>query len=152
MAQTIYLAATANRPANSSSIAYEPRSGSNSRIWVVNQDNDSVTAFDAVTNAKLAEIPVGTAPRSIARAPDGRLWVTNKLSASISIINPDTMSVAQTISLPFASQPYGVAFAPTGSFAFVVLEGLGRVLKLDASTRRASRQASMSVRTRVTSP
>ncbi len=100
----------------------------------MNQDNDSVTAFDAVTNAKLAEIAVGTAPRSIARAPDGRLWVTNKLSASISIINPDTLSVAQTVSLPFASQPYGIAFAPTGSFAFVVLEGLGRVLKLDASS------------------
>ena len=134
VAQTIYLAATANRPTNSSSIAYEPRSGSNSRIWVVNQDNDSVTAFDAVTNARLAEIPVGTAPRSIALAPNGRLWVTNKLSASVSIVNPDTLSVAQTVSLPFASQPYGVAFAPTGSFAFVILEGLGRVLKLDAST------------------
>ena len=40
----------------------------------------------------------------------------------------------QTIALPFASQPYGVAFAPTGGFAFVVLEALGRVLKLDAST------------------
>ena len=135
VAQTIYLAATANRPANSSTIAYEQRSGSNSRVWVVNQDNDSVTAFDAVTNTKLLpEIAVGIAPRSIARAPDGRLWVTNKLSASISIINPDTMSVVQTIALPFASQPYGVAFAPTGSLAFVVLEGLGRVLKLDASS------------------
>jgi len=133
VAQTIYLAATANRPANSSTIAYEQRSGINSRVWVVNQDNDSVTAFDAVTNGKLAELTVGTAPRSIARAPDGRLWVTNKLSASISIINPDTMSVVQTIALPFASQPYGVAFAPTGSFAFVVLEGLGQVLKLDGT-------------------
>ena len=76
---------------NSSSIAYEQRSGSNNRVWVVNQDNDSVTAFDAVTNSKLLpEITVGTAPRSIARAPDGRLWVTNKLSASISVINPGT--------------------------------------------------------------
>jgi YVTN family beta-propeller protein len=134
VAQTIYLAATANRPANSSTIAYEQRSGSNSRVWVVNQDNDSVSAFDAVTNGKLAELTVGTAPRGIARAPDGLLWVTNKLSANISVINPNTLSVAQTITLPFASQPYGVAFAPTGSFAFVVLEGLGRVLKLDATT------------------
>ncbi|HZF24863.1 MAG TPA: galactose oxidase-like domain-containing protein, partial [Steroidobacteraceae bacterium] len=134
VAQTIYLAATANRPTNSSSIAYEQRAAGNSRIWVVNQDNDSVTAFDAVTNGKLAEIAVGTAPRSIARAPDGRLWVTNKLSASISIIDPDTLSVAQTLALPFASQPYGVAFAPTGGFAFVVLEALGRVQKLDAAS------------------
>ena len=133
-AQIIYLAATANRPTNSSNMAFEPRSGSNSRIWVVNQDNDTVSAFDAVTNAKLAEIAVGTAPRSIARAPDGRMWVTNKFTATISIINPDTLSVAQTLSLPFASQPYGIAFAPTGGFAYVVLEAAGRVLKLDASS------------------
>ena len=62
------------------------------------------------------------------------MWVTNKLSATISVINTSTLSVAQTVNLPFASQPFGIAFAPTGSFAYVVLEALGRVLKLDAST------------------
>ena len=103
VAQTIYLTATPNRATNSTNIAYEPRTGSNSRVWVVNQDNDTVSAFDAVTNAKLAEITVGTAPRSIARAPDGRIWVTNKFSATISIINPSTLSVAQTLTLPYAS-------------------------------------------------
>ena len=133
-AQMIYLPSTANRPTASSNIAFEPRSGSNSRIWVVNQDNDSVSVFDAVTNAKLAETAVGAGPRTIATAPDGRMWVTNKHAATISIINTNTLTVAQTVTMPFASQPFGIAFAPTGSYAYVVLEALGRVLKLDAST------------------
>ena len=83
------------------------------------------------------KITVGTAPRSIARAPDGRLWVTNKLSASISVINPDTLSVVQTIALPFASQPYGVAFAPTGSLRF---RGTRRT-RAGAETGRVERRA-----------
>jgi DNA-binding beta-propeller fold protein YncE len=37
--------------------------------------------------------------------------------------------------LPRASQPYGLAFVPNGSNAFVALQALGRVVKLDASSR-----------------
>ena len=133
-AQTVYLPATANRPAVSSNIAYETRSGGNSRVWVVNQDNDSVTAFDAVTSAKLAEIAVGTAPRALAVSPTGEIWVTNKQSASITVISATALTVSRTVALPFASQPFGLAFAPTGGFAFVVLEGTGRLLKLDATS------------------
>ncbi|HZF16033.1 MAG TPA: fibronectin type III domain-containing protein, partial [Steroidobacteraceae bacterium] len=132
--QTVYLPATANKPAISSNIAYEARSGSNSRIWVVNQDNDTVTAFDAVTQSKLAEIAVGTAPRTLAVSPGGEIWVTNKYSASISAINANTLTLSRTIALPFASQPFGIAFAPTGGYAYVALEGTGRLLKLDATT------------------
>ncbi len=131
--QTIHLPLTANKPTASSNIAYENRAGG-ARVWVVNQDNDSVTAFSAANHAQLAEVAVGSGPRSIAVAPNGRLWVTNKLGATISIIDPTSLAVVQTLSLPFASQPFGLAFAPTGGVAFVALEATGRVLKLDAAT------------------
>ena len=36
----------------------------NARLWVVNQDNDSVSVFDAVTNAQAGRDRVGIAPRS----------------------------------------------------------------------------------------
>ena len=75
--QTIHLAPTPALARASANIAYETRTGSNSRVWVVNQDNDSVTVVDAVTNARLNEIAVGAAPRSVAIAPDGRIWVVN---------------------------------------------------------------------------
>ena len=48
-----------SRP-SSSNVAIESRATGNARLWVVNQDNDSVTVFDAVTRAKVKEIAVGT--------------------------------------------------------------------------------------------
>ena len=133
-AQAIYLPSTANRAVTSMNIAYETRSGSNNRLWIVNQDNDSVSVFDTVSNAKLAEITVGSAPRSIAIAPDGRIWVTNKHSASISIISPSTLAIVQTINLAYGAQPFGVAFAPASTLGYVALEAAGKLLRFDANT------------------
>ncbi len=135
---TVHFPLTANRPTASSNLAYGAPAGGNNRLWVVNQDNNSVTAFDAVTNARLAEIPVQLAPRSVAIAPDGSVWVTNKQSASISVIDPATLAVTATIPLPRGSQPFGLAFSTVGSTGYVVLEGLGKLLRLDADLREVT--------------
>lgn len=121
---------TAGRPGASSALAVESRAGASPRLWVVNPDNDSVSVVDTATNARVAEVAVGRSPRAVAVAADGRIWVTNKDAASISIVSPSTLAVVQTVNLPAASRPHGLAFASGGS-AFVVLEGLGRLLKLD---------------------
>jgi YVTN family beta-propeller protein len=132
--QIVHLPLTPNRPNASSSVAFERPAGGTARVWVVNQDNDSVTAFDAASGNKLAEVAVGTAPRTIALAPDGMLWVTNQQSASISVIDPASRSVNRTIALPRASQPYGVVMAPTGSHAYVTLGATGQLRKIDVAT------------------
>ena len=129
--QVIHRPLTTHKPAMSSNIVFD---GSTNRVWVVNQDNNSVSVFNAATNSRLAEIPVGSGPRTLAVAPNGNVWVANKHAATISMINPATLAVVQTRSLPFASQPFGIAFAPTGGFAFVTLEASGTLLKLDAVT------------------
>jgi YVTN family beta-propeller protein len=132
--QTVYLASTANKPAASSNIALQQPATGNARLWVVNQDADTVSVFDSVTRAKLAEVAVGTAPRTLAVAPNGMVWVSNKQSATISVINAANFTISRTIALPRASMPFGVAMAPTGGFALVVLEGTGQVLKFDTAT------------------
>jgi len=145
--QAIYLPSTASRANSSSNIAYETRSGANNRVWVVNLDNDSVSVFDAVTNGKVAEINVGTAPRAIAIAPNGRVWVSNKGSATISIIDPSTLAVVQTVNFTYGAQPFGIAFAPNGSAGYVALEGAGKLLRFDPST--AAQTGSLDVGTNV---
>ena len=96
-------------------------------MWVVNQDNDSVSVFDAVTQREgRARSPSAPRRARVAVAPNGRIWVTNKQRASISMIDPTSLTVAQTLALPRASQPFGIAFAPTGGAAFVALEASGR--------------------------
>jgi len=127
--QMIHLPLTARQPAVSTNIM-----AVGDRLWAVNQDNDSVSVFALGNNQRLAEIRVGAAPRGLAIAPNGEVWVTNRQSASISVINPTTLSVSRTINLPYASQPFGLVFNPDGSAAYVALEGAGRVLKLDPST------------------
>jgi len=132
LTQVIHAPLTANRASSSSNIVFDRNSGG--RVWVVNQDNNSVSAFSAADNAKLGEIAVGAGPRTLAVAPGGAVWVVNKHAATISVISPATMSVTQTLPLPYASQPFGIAFAPTGGFAFVALEAKGQLLKLDVNS------------------
>jgi YVTN family beta-propeller protein len=131
--QTINLPLTARAPAVSSNIAVET-AAQGGRVWVVNQDNDTVSVFNGATRAKLREFAVGAAPRAIAIAPNGEVWVTNKLGASISVVNQTNYSIQRTIALPRASQPFGVAFAPTGSAAYVALEATGRLARINLGT------------------
>lgn len=119
---------------SSASLLLESRSGASTRLWVLNPDNDSVSVIDTTNGARSAEITVGAAPRSLARANDGRIWVVSKQAATISIINAGTLAVASTVALPRASQPFGLVFSPADGSAFVALEGSGRVLKLNGST------------------
>jgi YVTN family beta-propeller protein len=132
--QMVHYPLTANRPAASSNIAVEDRPTGADRLWVVNQDNDSVSVFNTATGGRLTTVKVGTAPRSIALAPGGQVWVTNKQSASITVINAGTRDVLRTIALPAGSQPYGIAASPAGGVMYVALEATGRLLKIDAAT------------------
>ncbi len=128
--QAVHLPLTAQAPAVSQSLVTEPATG---RLWNVNPDNDSVSVT-VPASGEHTEIDVGSGPRSLAVAPDGRVWVANQKSASISIIDPATLQVVQTLALTRASQPYGLVFDPQGLHAYVALEATGEVQQLAPAT------------------
>jgi DNA-binding beta-propeller fold protein YncE/mono/diheme cytochrome c family protein len=130
---TVHLPLTPQAPTMSTSLAVEDRAGGTDRLWIVNPDNDTVTVFNIEADARLAEIDVGAGPRAVAVLPNGEAWVTNKLAASISVIDSEGLAVVRSLPLPFASQPFGIAADPAGHFAYVALEALGRLLKIDTS-------------------
>src|SRR5437870_4127438 len=75
---------TTTAPAKSGLLALNP---AQTELWVANPDSDSVSALLVTSNSlvKLAEIPVGRQPRTLAFSPDGaRVYVgcqgTNELS------------------------------------------------------------------------
>ena len=128
--QAVYGVQTANRPTHSSSLIYETNVAGD-RIWNVNPDNNSVSVVDAATNNKVAEIAVGNGPRTLAQAPNGRIWVTNFNDASLTIIDQTTLTVLNTINLARGSAPYGLAFSASGDAGYVALAQSGQLLKLD---------------------
>ena len=99
----------------------------------VNPDNDSVTAIDRVTLRKRWELGVGDHPRTLAVAPDGSVWVANQDDATISVVDPVEAVVRETIALPAASQPYGIAWAPDGERVYVSLQATRQLAALSPS-------------------
>jgi YVTN family beta-propeller protein len=98
--------------------------GVGDRIWNVNPDNDTVSVIDE-GGTLLQEIPVGDNPWSLAKQPGAnRVFVTNKDSATVTVIDTVLLSVDSTFSLPRGTQPHGIVFSGGGAHYFVVLEAL----------------------------
>ncbi|GAB4207323.1 MAG: hypothetical protein OHK0022_35400 [Roseiflexaceae bacterium] len=138
MTQIIHNPLTAGRPTNASTVIY-----AGGKVWAVNSDNDSVTAIDAASYTRLFEQPAGNNPRTLAHAGDGTVWVVNQGSATITVHSPADGTVARTISLPRGSAPYGIAFNPAGDTAFVTLQGIGGLLKIDRASGAVTGQTSL---------
>ena len=104
-------------------------------MWAVNPDSDTVTAVHAATLVKEFEVPVGKHPMAVAKASDNTIWVVNRDSWNISVLDPANGNLLDTITLPYASQPVGLAFTPDQTKAFVTLQALGRLVRLDPNSR-----------------
>ncbi len=130
---TVYVPALEDVATASSSIILG-RAGD--KIWNVNPDNDKVSAIRATGNyEKVSETAVGKHPTTLAQAADGTIWVVNQDDATINILNAGNGSNMGTIDLPYASRPFGIAFSPDGSAAYVTLEATGRLLRIDPNSR-----------------
>ncbi len=116
----------------SSILVLDPRG---ERVFVANTDANSISALDASTHRKLAEIPVGLGPRTL--AVDARhdvLLSANFAEASVTFVALGTLTVVAT--LPVAHEPYGVVCSPTEDRAFVACSGAGVVEVIDTAARR----------------
>ena len=130
-------------PFNSTTLIVEGSSGAD-RIWSVNPDDRTVTVMSAAGSV-VAEVGVGDRPWSLAKAPlANEVFVTNKGSATISVISTQTLAPVRTITLPAASQPHGISFAPASDTFYVALEALGRVEKRTRSTGALQASATLS--------
>jgi YVTN family beta-propeller protein len=129
--QTIHTDVTATAPRSSGTIAFD---AARNRAWVVNSDANTVAAINAANNTKVLEQAVGLNPQTLAQAPDGRIWVTNFESGTLSVLDPTSGAVQQTIDLGRGSRPFGVVFNPLGTAAYVTLQGTGALVRLNPST------------------
>ncbi|HLP42118.1 MAG TPA: hypothetical protein VK465_11465, partial [Fibrobacteria bacterium] len=82
---TVLARRTPLSPVHSSNILWD---ASNRRLWTANADNHSVTVIDGATWERIREIPVGRDPRTLARGPDGSIWVTLQGEAALAVLDP----------------------------------------------------------------
>jgi len=137
--QTVTNPLSVSPPSNSSSIVLD---AGRHRVWNVNPDSDSVSATDTTTLERVLEVPVGDEPHSLALAPDGSVWVANQFSDEIVVLDPDSGAMQARIALDYASQPRAIAFGQTGN-AYVSLFATGKLVEIDASTRRVTRELAL---------
>ena len=135
--QTIHVAVTAPAATASTSIVCD---GGRRRVFHVNPDQGTVSSVDSEQLRLVWEAPVGPAPRAVALAPDGSLWVTSQDSASIAILDADSGRLLRSLALPYASRPYGLAFASTGD-AYVTLQATGELARIRPATGAVARAA-----------
>ena len=139
--QSVYVRAADRklRPNVSMSIIYEQRPSSFDRLWNVNPDNNTVSVFNPFLHNKIAEIRVGKEPRSLAKNPvNGFIWVANKQSATVSIIDPNQLTVVDEIAMPHGSQPYGLVFSPKSHFAYITLQAGNKLVQINTDSRTIS--------------
>ncbi len=124
----------AKNPSSSSPIAI---SDDDALLIVANNLNDSVTVINVAgdANTKVAEIKVGSEPRTVVITPDKkRAYVTNQASASVSVIDLTSNQKTQDISV--GVEPYGIALTPDGSRAYVANSASDSVSVIDTASNK----------------
>ncbi|MCR6480225.1 RICIN domain-containing protein [Variovorax sp. ZS18.2.2] len=125
---TVIVPLTARAPTHTTNIAGDANS-----VYSVNPDSGTVAAIDAQTLAKRWEVRVGEEPKTLAVAPDGRIWVTVQGEDKLVALNAADGSVSATVPLAYGSGPYGVAFTPDGTKGLLTLESKSVLMSFDPS-------------------
>lgn len=108
-------------------------------VITANLSNGTISLVDISTLEKVGEVPVFSDPVALALAPDGKLWVVDRENYAVVIVDIDQRKAVDFFQLPYASQPIGIVFSPTGN-AYIPLFALGDVLKIDSTTHQITGQ------------
>src|SRR4029079_2262063 len=107
-------------------------SADNSRIWVVNPDDDSVSVIDPSTDAVIGNFKVGDEPQSVALDLNGNAYVANAASSNVTILNP-TGTVLGTLTT--GAEPWKIVASPNGQRVFVANSGQDTITVIRTDTR-----------------
>ena len=112
------------------------------RLFVVNPDNDTLTAIDTRTGEHVYEVPTGAKPVSIAQVGN-TLWVSAQDDDSIIIHNIEDGRRLEVISLGYAAAPHGLVFNTKDGIVYVAFKSNNIVQEIDAETYKLERQTKL---------
>ncbi len=104
------------------------------RLLVVNTPDNRLSVFSLTDSfpKRVAEIPVGMEPVSVAALDNNTAWVVNQLSDDVSVVDLTTMHVRATVRT--GDEPSDVVFAGSPTRAYVSVSMLDVVRVYDPTT------------------
>ncbi|MDH5668599.1 MAG: beta-propeller fold lactonase family protein, partial [Nitrospira sp.] len=88
------------------------------KVYVSNEQDNSVTIFNTETSGPPVTTPVGTSPAGVAISPDGsQVYVANRGDGTITVLSTTTDQVLDALTVGAA--PTGIAITPDGKRAYV---------------------------------
>lgn len=124
------------------------------KVYVADEEGNTVSVIDASSFKRIGSIPVGQGPHNVQVAPDGRqVWVTNNGEPAKAVHNMpksehgamagtgeiwaiDTTTDAVVAKVPVGMHPAHVVVTPDGRFAYVANGGENTVSVVDISAKR----------------
>ena len=133
--QVIHAKLPATRPTSSSTLYLDEITET---LYVVNPDNNTLTAINTDSGQTLYEVATATKPVSIARSAD-ELWITSLSEDLISIHNRDSGTHERNIHLGYGRAPVGLVINESTDIAYVALSAIGQVQEVDLQTKELKR-------------
>ncbi|MFE7796772.1 YncE family protein [Nocardia sp. NPDC057440] len=93
----------------------------NSRVWVTNSDDNSVSVIDTGTNTVAATVTVGVRPTGVVADPQTGVFVANSGEGTITVLNLDNTPKATIEIEPFAGIPLHPVGVGNLHFAAIVV-------------------------------
>lgn len=93
----------------------------------------TVSRIDLASGRKTAEVSAGKGAEGIGVARDGSVWVTNRADDTVTVHDPDTLSIRAT--LASAGFPIRLAFSADGQHALVTNATAATLSVFDVATR-----------------
>ncbi len=103
------------------------------RAYVINRNDNTVSVIDPATNTVVATVPV-EGPGAIAVTPDGAFAYLTTANHTVSVLDTATNTIVATVPVPLGSSM--IAITPNGAFAYVTNLGIavGAVSVIDTAT------------------
>ena len=113
-----------------------------SRAFVANINSGTISIIDLVKHEFVKTLRTGAGAEGLAVHPTRpELWVTNRSSDTVAIVNTDTLRVETKIMCP--RFPIRIAFTPDGDHALVSNAQSGDIAVINTTTRTIQRRINM---------